>query len=549
MKRRNPALRNQTAKASTYANAFRVLAALLFVTLLSLQLLATPTAASLPYETSNVDIPNVQASSPTTGGATDSTGACVADAKYNNHRSESWIAVDPTNPMHLVGMSKFFFDPEFYLFHLGSYVSTDGGKSWTNGLIPGFDCQSAPANSWVDTTDPNLAFDSRGVVYSTFLPFSFKYNPSGRQVGSIIPNTGIFVVKSVTGGNTWTIANQGQPVALYNASLLGVDADKQWIAVDANPGSPFRDNVYIAWTVFNGFSSEILFSKSADHGEHFSVPVKLSTPNNDGPFNTFVFPGTTPDGTLHIAYISFPSNTFPVADVWVLKSTDGGKTFSAPKLAATFRSFGLPRLVNTTFRDGISDNFAVNPANGHLLLTLEVDSGRGIDVQLTESTDGGDHWSTPINVNDPSTVHDGTDQFQPSVAASPSGTVAVAFYDRRLACPTNDPNIVPADQGRSNFCIDTSIQFFSDGAGGLQALGSNIRVTKHSWDPQNPGSTTGQLPRPAGPHGVSTFIGDYFGLALTDRNAYALFVSNRNEGLNPSNDQQQFLGVVPIPSM
>lgn len=507
--------------------------------------LASP-AVAVSYAASNAGIPNIQASSPTTGGATDETGACVANAAYNNDRSESWIAIDPTNPKHLVAMSKFFFHPTFYLFHIGAYVSTDGGKTWGNALIPGFDCQSAPSNSWVDTTDPILAFDSRGTIYSTFLPFSFSYNPAGNQVWNVIPNDAIFVVKSTDGGMSWTIANGGRPLALYTSSGLGVTADKQWIAVDTAPGSPFRDTVYAAWTVFSGFSSEIWFSRSTDHGDHFSAPVEVSTASNDGPFNTYVFPGTAPDGTLYLSYMSFPSSTFPVADVWVLKSTDGGASFSAPMLAGRFPIFPFARLPNTTFRDGISDNFAVNPANGHLLLAVEVYNGKGIDVQLTESADGGATWSTPLYVNDPTTVDDGTDQFQPTVAASPGGTVAVAFYDRRLPCPTGDPNILPEDQGRSNFCIDTSIQFFSDGDRGLRPLGSNVRVTRHSWDPQNPGSMG--LPRPGGPNGGTTFIGDYFGLALTDRSAYPLFVSNYNEGQNPTNDQQQFLAIVPVPS-
>ncbi len=513
--------------------------------LFALQLLGAPAAAS-SKATSTIGIPNIQASHPVSGGATDETGACVSDAAYNNHRSESWIAIDPTNPMHLVGMSKFFFHPEFYLFHLGAYVSTNGGTSWTNVLIPGFDCQSAPANSWVDTTDPNLAFDSLGNVYSTFLPFSFKYNPAGFQVGNVIPNTGIFAVKSGDGGSTWTIANQGRPIALYNSGLNGLDADKQWIAVDTS-STKFKDNVYAAWTVFDGLiPSELWFSRSTDHGATFSTPMKVSTASNDGPFNTYVFMGTAPDGTLYLSYTSFPH--FPMADVWILKSTDGGASFSAPMLAGTFSTFPFLRLPNTTFRDGIADNFAVNPANGHLLLTVEVYNGKGIDVQLTESVDGGATWSKPIYVNDGSTVNDFTDQFQPSVAASPSGTVAVAFYDRRLACPNGDPNILRADQGLSNFCIDTSIQFFSDGPAGLQALGSNTRVTKHTWDPQNPGTTTGQLPHPGGPKSITTFIGDYFGLALTDKNAYPLFVSDYNEGQNPANDQQQFLAIVPLPS-
>ncbi len=101
-------------------------------------------ADSGPYAKSNAGIKNVQASSPTFAGATDKNSVCVNNSAYNNHRSESWIGVDPTNSNHLVGTSKFFFDPVFYLFHVGSYVSFDGGKSWTNAVIPGFDCQSAP---------------------------------------------------------------------------------------------------------------------------------------------------------------------------------------------------------------------------------------------------------------------------------------------------------------------------------------------------------------------------------------------------------------------
>jgi hypothetical protein len=276
--------------------------------------------------------------------------------------------------------------------------------------------------------------------------------------------------------------------------------------------------------------------------------VHLSTANNDGPFNTYIFLGTGPDGILYITYSSFPSSLSPEADVWVLKSTDGGQTFSAPKLATTFRFVTAAALANTTFRDGISYNFTVNPANGHLLLALEVQSDSGIDVQLVESTNGGKTWSAPIFVNDLSTVDDGTDQFQPTVVASPNGTVAVAFYDRRLPCPTGDPNILSPDQGRTNFCINTSVQFFSDGPSGLQPLGSNIRVTQATWDPQNPGTTTGQLPHPGGPNSSLTFIGDYFGLSLSNKNVFVLFVSNYNLGDNPSNDQQQFLGIVPFAS-
>ncbi len=523
---------------------------LIFALLLVVMLLAPDALVAAPdsYAKSNHGIPNIQASSAAVAGATDSNGNCVFNAPYNNHRGESWIAVDPSNPSHLVGMSKFFFDPLFYLFHLGSYASFDGGKTWSNGVIPGFDCQSGPAFSWVNATDPILAFDPNGVVYSTMLPYSLKYNPAGSQVWGVVPNSAISVVKSTDGGITWKMGNQGQALAIYNSSGLGRTADKQWMTADANANSPFAGNVYVGWTLFAGNSSELWFSRSTDHGEHFSTPVQISFANNDGPFNTYIFLGTGPDGALYISYGSFPSHLSPESDVWLLKSTDGGKSFTGPTLAAQFRFVTAAALPNTTFRDGISYNMAVNPANGHVLLTLEVQGDNGIDVQLTESADGGQTFSAPTFVNDAATLHDGTDQFQPTVAAGPDGTVAVAFYDRRLACPTGDANILPQDQGRTNFCINASVQFFSNGSGGLQPLGSNIRVSQASWDPQNPGTTTGQLAHPGGPNSSLTFIGDYFGLALSNQNANLLFLSNYNLGKNPNNDEQQFLGIVPIPT-
>jgi len=499
------------------------------------------------YSASNSGIPNLQVSSPLSMqgvGATDNRGGCVFNSPYNNDRSESWIAIDPTDPSHLVGMSKFFFMPTYYLFHVGSYSSFDSGSTWSQSVIQGYDCQSAPSNSWTDTTDPVLAFDTSGVVYSAILPFSFTYNSANQQVWNVVPNDAIFVSKS-TDGLTWQVANGGRPVAIYNSSGLGRTADKQWIAVDTGANSPFRDNIYVGWTVFTGFASEVWFSRSTDHGATFSKPVMLSSASTSQPFNTYIFLGTAPDGTVYVVYTSFPSSTFPVADIWLLKSSDGGSTFSGPTLALEFNSYPFLQLPNTTFRDGISDSFAVSPTNGHLFIATEVYNGKGIDVQISESTDGGKTWSSPIYVNDQSTVNDGTDQFQPTVSVSPSGVVAVSFYDRRLPCPTGDPNILKADWGRTNFCINTSIQFFKDSSNGLQKLGTNVRVSANTWDPQDPGSSG--LPQPGGPESSTTFIGDYFGLALNNKFAFVLFVSTYNTGNNPHNDQQQFLATVPIP--
>jgi hypothetical protein len=65
-------------------------------------------------------------------------------------------------------------------------------------------------------------------------------------------------------------------------------------------------------------------------------------------------------------------------------------------------------------------------------------------VEFTQSTDDGLTWSAPVKVNDNVDAHGvPTGQFQPEVAAGPNGAVAVAFYDRRLPCPST-PSILPA---------------------------------------------------------------------------------------------------------
>ena len=137
--------------------------------------------------------------------------------------------------------------------------------------------------------------------------------------------------------------------------------------------------------------------------------------------------------------------------------------------------------------------------------------------------------------------------------AGPGGAVAVAFYDRRLPCPSG-PSILPADVGRTNFCIDVSLQPYRDTGtrAGAVPVGPNVRMTNFSWDPQQPGQTVGglsQLPC-ADANCAVGFIGDYFGLAVSAGNIYALFVSTHYpsdvtaDGGGPVYYQQQVLATV-----
>ena len=428
----------------------------------------------------------------------------------------------------LVGVSKFFFETfsTFYMFHLGSYTMPSGTPA-QNTQIPGYDCVSTGTQemppSWTNNTDPNVDFDTQGRAYQATLPFNAYWT-------NLHPNGGVGVVYSDDLGVHWTVGNGGKLLDhLSNSTTktLGDVVDKQWIAVNRAPVSPYRDHVYVMWAIFNGAGVQIWFSKSTDYGATFSKPARITPPNELGPANTYIYPSVDAAGNLYAAVASFPKGNSTGAELWVAKSTDDGKTFTWFDTHA--EGVGTPGCCfpNTTFRDGILESFAASPTYpGHLYVTFEHWDGTQMDVEFTQSTDGGGTWSTPVVVNDDAS---GTDQFQPSVAAGPGGAVAVAFYDRREACPA-DPSVRPQDVGRTNFCINTSIQAYRDSGAGAVPVGSNARMSTFTWDPMQPDQHVGGIGQMAcaahtDPCLFNAFIGDYFGLAVSAGNVYGFFVS------------------------
>jgi hypothetical protein len=495
---------------------------------------------------------------PVPAGSTAPLPGTCRPGDYNANRSESWIAVQPGTE-NLVGTSKTFFEKysTFYMFHLASYTILNG-KPAGNNIVQGYECTTTGSTeeppTWTNNTDPNVDFDTKGRAYQATLPFNMWWG------NFFNPDAAIGVVYSDDLGKTWLKGNGGKflhHVPNQSSKTFGDVEDKQWIAVNHFPGTPTEDDVLAAWAVFNGFTVEIEYSISLDRGATFTKPRKLTVPaNQSGPANTFVYPAYDAAGNVYIAFASFPACCESPAAIWVTRSTDGGKTWSpfvqvAEGLA---RVDGLP---NTTFRDGILEHFAASPTYpGHLYLVWEEWDGTQMDVKFTQSTDGGFTWRPTITVNDNVDGATPTDQFQPQVAAGPGGAVAVNFYDRRLACPS-DPSVLPADVGKANLCIDVSLQAFKDSGSGAVPVGSNVRVSKFTWDPEQPRQKIGGIDQYAcaghrDPCPKWTgFIGDYFGLAVSAANVYSFFVSThypsnvRSDSGGPVYYQQQVLATVP----
>jgi hypothetical protein len=511
--------------------------------------------AAVPVANQVASSPFVGGGYPVPDGATAPVPGTCRPGMYNANRSESWVAVQPGTE-NLVGTSKAFFEKysTFYDFHLGSYTIPNGTPT-SNSMVTGFECVSTGTQdmppSWTNDTDPNVDFDTQGRAYQVTLPFNAYW-------ANLHPNGAIGAVYSDDLGRTWVTANGGKYLEfLSNQSTVAAGGfeDKQWVAVNHIPGSLYQDHVYAMWSVFNGNTSKVKMSVSRDRGQTFSTPTTITKPQASGPSTTYIYPSIDARGDLYVAIASFPACCGSPVTLYVAKSTNDGVSFSPWQAVATTDAIPGCCLPNTTFRDGIVENFAASPTHpGHLYLTWESWDGSQMDVKFSQSTDGGATWSDEVVVNDNVDGGVQTDQFQPSVAAGPDGAVAIAFYDRRADCPS-DTSILAEDVGRSNFCIDVSLQAFRDTGSGAVPVGANVRVSQFSWDPEQPGQTIGGIDQMAcaahsDPCASNAFIGDYFGLAISNGNVYTLSVSTHypstvlGDGGGPVYYQQQVLGTI-----
>lgn len=486
----------------------------------------------------------------------DAAGAANPSMLVKDH-SESDIRVDPTNPLHVIGQSKWFVNAEGYNHLLGFYESFDGGQTWpAQGHVPGYE-------GWTDNTDPVGAFDPWGNFYSFVLPYVFyydkfgfhKYDNGSKQINANVPPEAVTIAVRPHGATTatdWVTTHNGQPDYVQTASNADTNVqDKQWIAIDTNTASPHYGRVYLMWTLFV-LNPSVIYESHADarpDGTHtdWSTPQVLPTVSGKR-WDTYLLPHVAPDGTVYTSTTNNPQKQdFSHANISVIWSTDGGVTWQGPLPVA--QDVNVPTYQNTTFREGIVNTFAVGAkrvkTTGMYPLYVSYEDGStGLsNVYLTASYDGGQTWTTPILVNDNSGP---TEALQPNLGVAPNGTAAVAFYDRRLPCPSGDAEAAAAGiafdplapLGAQNYCINTAIQFYRPN---LAPIGHNVRLSAHTWDPQL-----------SAPHQVcicssGTFIGDYFGVDSGGGYTYTSSVSTFNPGDNPSFYQQQVVAKIATP--
>jgi len=279
--------------------------------------------------------------------------------------------------------------------------STDGGNTWVDGGAVNGRAYGDPSLVW-RRADGNFylaALDSGGGL--------------GLYVSTDDCQTFNFVTTPSTGGD-----------------------DKEILAVDNNPGSPYYGNLYIAWTDFGVSGAPIRASRSTDGGVTWWPPVTLSS----GGSVQGAWPAVAPNGDVFVAWLHWDSYPGGPIDVEVSRSTDGGLNYTRvtnplnnavnPRDASTTSSCGRPAL-NGPIRYLPSPQIAVDDSGVlHAVYSYDPDgynSGDVVDVFYRRSVDNGATWQPEVRLNDDTTTYD---QYFPTIQVSGS-TVMAAWYDRR----------------------------------------------------------------------------------------------------------------------
>jgi hypothetical protein len=140
-----------------------------------------------------------------------------------------------------------------------------------------------------------------------------------------------------------------------------------------------------------GYSAEL--DRSTDGGRTWSTTALPLPPGLNRPYAPDA--AFAPDGTLYVTYVDLQGNGNAPADLWIAKSTDGGRTLSAPIRIAGRLAFQARLAVDHS--GTVYVTWLQGGSAGFLSLL-----GPPSPIVVSRSTDGGRTFSHPIQVSDPS---------------------------------------------------------------------------------------------------------------------------------------------------
>jgi len=427
-------------------------------------------------------------------------------------QSETSVAVDPNNSNHVVGGfndGKFFFCPFFPaecgttipVSLSGFTVSNDGGMSVAKGgSLPNLNASGVLLTPW---GDPSLAPTIDGNFFYASLAISSFDSLFGNGVMIAKSNANLFnpnvscatPIYDPTNNPCWDTAFVNGETAFPVYSL----EDKERIAVDRDPSSPYYGSVYVGWDHFSrfGFSSSFLARCDGNLAACTMLSEGPVTISGGDLFVAWTTPVVDKSGNVYVAWCNFGTFfTFGPVNCRVSSSPPGGTSFGPPSNILSYMGSGTTLPADTVvigwateqFRTGlglISISTDPSPKSNNLYFTTSICTAGhyyAVSAQIvpvaadnpgncgqsaiifSESANNGTSWSAPIILSNPA-VNDQpyvtvdsqtgtvyvvyyTTQYDPfnhriNVVGSMSNNLARTFHQQRVTTASDEPNADP----------------------------------------------------------------------------------------------------------
>ncbi len=332
-------------------------------------------------------------------------GQNVNLSNYAFFDAEPFIAVNPANPNNVI--AAWIKITTFTTSQIAVVSSNDGGITWS---LP----QNMPhVSSTYTSADPSIDFNSSGKAFLTYVDYKQTLD-SGKVV----------IVSSTDGGQTWS----GFLPVTDGLETADLPVDRPWVGVDRS-GGIYDGRIYVTTiNVETGFTTNHVYMKySSDDGVSWSPLIVIDDSIPADLVRTGNALAIGPDGSVNLAYASWHLASSLAARIIMVKSTDGGQSFTPYVMG------NAP--ANTAINDTLqgSSTLSANPLNAqNLVFTFTSNVNGDADILSINSQNGGITWtsSSPVRVNDDA-ISNGVQQDMSWAGFAPDGTYLTTWRDRR----------------------------------------------------------------------------------------------------------------------
>jgi hypothetical protein len=406
-------------------------------------------------------------------------------------------------------------------------LSTDFGRTFPTTVA--FGVPGGLPVGYGSCSDSSLAFDSQGRLFWNYLICADFDNDGNLDDVSVV----VMQVNPLTGAT-------GAAIDLTPGN--NPNDDKSWIAADADPGSPFVDNLYVVWT---RLGTGVQFVRSINSNGAWTAPQTISA-GGEG----FTWPSHVAVAQNGDVYVAYHADTCGAAgaSMFVLRDSSGGLNLTSGT-AVQKTSFAAAVTCNVQGGAGAIPRMhfwmqgalapyilpdPVRPGNVYVIANDDPNNdfttGDPGDVILARSTDYGSTWSLKTISHAPANTLQG----YPTGAIDQDGRIMAFWYDTRRGLNNNGPDGLPGTAD-DYFNLDVYATVSPDGG---VTFSNDFRLNDAPFDPDL------GAPCRFGCGGATPTlrIGEYNGAAATDGVGYAVWTGNTNNGQQTLFDAFSLLG-------